>query len=166
MSILLAIPVVFILLLLQTTLAREVNILNGSVDLLLTWLCAWGVCSKDNSIWVWVGIGIAAIAFVSAIPFYVYLAAYLSIIVLTKIISKRFWQSPLMSMFVITIVSSLILYLFSFLVLQSSSSNLNWNTSLVQIIIPSILMNLFLAFPIYAIVKDTTGWVFHAEVES
>lgn len=166
MSILIALPVLLILLLLQTTIAREVNILNGSMDLILTWLCAWGLCSKDNSIWVWVGIGGAAVAFVSAIPWYVYLTAYLSIVVFTKVISRRLWQSPLMSMFALTIISSLILYLFSFFVLKSDNSNVNWDASLVQIVIPSVFMNLFIALPVYAIVKDTAGWVFHTEVES
>jgi rod shape-determining protein MreD len=166
MSILISFPIVFLLILLQTTLARQFTLLNGSVDLLLIWIAAWAMQSKDDSSWWWAILSGAICAFVSAIPWYVCIITYLAVVILSRTIRKILWQSPLLSMFSVTIVGSIILYILSFVGLQATGIDYPWQDSLVRIIIPSVFLNLFLAIPVYAVVKDTARWVFKTEVES
>ncbi len=150
---------------LQTTFARQLTLLSGSVDLLLIWIAAWALQSKDNSAWFWAILSGAFFGFVSASPWYVGIAAYVSVVFMAKFVQGRLWQSPLLSMFIITIFGSIVLYLLTFIGLQLQGINYPWEDTLVRIIIPSIFLNLFLAIPIHAIVKDTVRWVFKTEVE-
>lgn len=95
---------------LQTTVAREITLFFGSVDLILVWLAAWGLTSRDNSGYLLALFSGAMVALVSAIPWYVYMVAYFSVIILARYVFRRLWQSPLLSMFAITMVSSILLY--------------------------------------------------------
>lgn len=150
---------------LQTTIARQVSLLNGSADLLLIWVAAWALLSKDNSAWLWAIVAGLVFAFVSASPWYTSLTAYMAVVVMAKFIRGKLWQSPLLSMFVITMIGSIILYLLTFVGLTVQGGDYPWQDTLVRIIIPSIFINLFLAIPIHAIAKDTVRWVFRTEVE-
>jgi cell shape-determining protein MreD len=165
MSILISFPVVILLMMLQTTFARQISLLNGSVDLLLVWIAAWALLSKDNSAWIWAIIAGLAFGFISAAPWYSSVTAYLAVVIMAKLIKSKIWQSPLLSMFVITILGSIILYLLTFLGLLIQGINYPWQDTLVRIIIPSIFLNLFMAIPIHAIVKDSVRWIFGTEVE-
>ena len=148
----------------QTTLAREINLLYGSVDLILVWLAAWGLNSKDNSGYILALFSGALVALVSAMPWYVYLAAYFSVIILARYVFKKLWQSPLLSMFAITMVSSILLYVLSITSLRVNGIAYPIQEILISVIIPSVFLNLFMAIPIYIIVRDLARWVFRSEV--
>jgi len=66
-------------------------------------------------------------------------------------------------MFAITLVASIMLYLISMAGLRLNGTIYSWQISLTNVIIPSVLLNLLLAIPIYAITRDFAGWVFRNE---
>jgi len=165
MSYLLAIPITLILLLLQTTLGGQVRLLNGSADLLLIWLAGWGLFSKDRSIWFWIIFAGLAVSYVSALPWYVTLIAYLAAGLLSRIIQSRLWNTPLMSLFLVTIVSSVILYGLSYIGLTLNGYSFIWKDTLVQVIIPSVFLNMLTGIIFYPLVRDTAQWAFRTEVE-
>lgn len=150
---------------LQTTIARQVTLLSGSVDLLLVWIAAWALLSKDNSAWVWAVVAGVVFSFVSATPWYTSLTAYLAVVVMAKFIRGGLWQSPLLSMFVITILGSIILYTLTFIGLTLQGADYPWQDTLVRIIIPSIFLNLFISIPIHALARDSVRWIIGTEVE-
>jgi rod shape-determining protein MreD len=160
----LAFPVVFILLVLQTTLFSHITLLNGCADLMLLWLAAWALQKQVNSAWLWMIVAGISVAFVSALPWYVPLISYAIVTLMAQAINKRLWQSPLLMMFVVTILGSILMNGLSFVALYFSGVNLPLQTSLVNVIIPSTLINLLLSLPMYAIVKDTVQWVYPLEV--
>ena len=165
MSYLLAIPITFVLLLLQTTLGGQVRLLNGNADLLLIWLAGWGLFSKDRSIWFWIVFAGLAVSYVSALPWYVTLAAYLGAGILSKLIQSRLWNTPLMSMFLVIIVSSILLYGLSFVGLTINGYSFVWKDTLVRVIIPSVFLNMLIGIIFYPLVRDTAQWAFKTEVE-
>lgn len=165
MSYLLAIPITLVLLLLQTTLGGQVRLLNGNADLLLIWLAGWGLFSKDRSIWFWIVFAGLTVSYVSALPWYVTLAAYLAAGVLSKLIQSRLWNTPLMSMFLVIIVSSILLYGLSFVGLTINGYSFVWKDTLVQVIIPSVFLNMLIGIIFYPLVRDTAQWAFKTEVE-
>jgi len=165
MSYLLAIPITLVLLLLQTTLGGQVRLLNGNADLLLIWLAGWGLFSKDRSIWFWIMFAGLAVSYVSALPWYVTLAAYLAAGILSKLIQSRLWNTPLMSMFLVIIVSSILLYGLSFAGLTINGYSFLWKDTLVQVIIPSVFLNMLIGIIFYPLVRDTAQWAFKTEVE-
>lgn len=163
MSILLSIPILILLLILQTTFVTEVRLLHGSADLILVWLAVWGLTSKDRSGYLLAFFAGGLVSYVSALPWYVYPSAYLLTIAIARYVSSQLWQSPLLSMFAITLVTSIFLYLISMAGLRINGTIYSFQTSLNDVIIPSIFLNLLLAIPTYAIGRDFSGWVFRNE---
>ena len=156
--------VIVFLVILQTTLAREITLFQGSVDLVLVWLAAWALNSRDHSTWLGAVLAFSLFGYISALPWYVYLITYVSIILLANYIRSKLWQSPLVSMFLITIIGSLIYYLMSYLVMRFSGGNYQWNTVLTNVVLPSLTLNILLAAPIHTIVHDMMGWTSKEEV--
>jgi len=56
MAVIFSIPILLVLLVLQSTVASKVTLLNGTADLLLVWLAAWALSSKDRSGFILAGI--------------------------------------------------------------------------------------------------------------
>lgn len=163
MGIVIAIPILFMLLLLQTTLARQITLLSGSADLVLLWLAAWGLQKQVKSTWIWTGLAAVVVAYVSSVPWYVPIIGYTTVTILTHFVNRHVWQSPILMMFLVTILGSIWIYLLTFIALTVKGISLPLDTSVVQVVIPSILINLLLSLPIFAIAKDTAQWVYPLE---
>jgi hypothetical protein len=164
MGTLLAFPIIFILLVLQTTLFSQVTLLHGCVDLVLLWVAAWSLQKQVTSTWFWTILAAIAVAYVTAIPWFVPVISYPLITLIAKWINKRVWQSPLLMMFVVTLIGSIISNGLSYVALAFTGVTIPLKTGLVQVMIPSVLINLLLALPVFAIVRDTAQWVYPLEV--
>jgi len=163
MSIILSLPILLLLLILQTTIAGEITLINGAADLILVWLAAWGITNKDRSGYLLAFMAGGLTSYVSALPWYVFPLAYLSVIFLGRFVFNQLWQSPLLSMFAITLVASILLYVFTMLGLRINGTEYSWQVSLTNVIIPSVFLNLLFAIPMFAIVRDFSRWVFKSE---
>ncbi len=164
MSTLLAFPIIFILLVLQTTLFSQVTLLHGCVDLVLLWVAAWSLQKQVTSTWVWTIFAAVAVAYISAIPWFVPLISYPLATIIAKWVNKRIWQSPLLMMFFVTMITSVVSNGLSYLALTVNGVSIPLMTGLVQVMIPSVFINLLLALPVYAIARDTAQWVHPLEV--
>lgn len=163
MGIVIAFPILFILLLLQTTIFSQITLLSGSIDLVLIWLAAWTIQGQVKSSWIWMILAGIFVSYVTAIPWPVIFISYAGATAAARMINKRVWQSPLLMMFFVTIFGSLLLYTLSFMALVIDGVNIQLDTALIEVIIPSILMNLLFAIPVYAIARDTARWVYPLE---
>jgi cell shape-determining protein MreD len=105
------------------------------------------------------------VSYISATPFFAPLAGYLLITGLVQIIKWRVWQTPLLVMFVATIIGTVILHALYVLSMQITGSTLTWNQSFNQVTLPSILLNLVFSLPIYVLIKDLANWIYPTEVE-
>lgn len=165
-SILVAIPVLGLAAMLQTSIVGRINLLNGAADLVLLILAAWGLQERVRNAWIWGTAAGLLVGFVSGIPWYVYLVAYLAVVGMARILAHRVWQAPLLAMFTVTLIGTLVLHMLTYLERTLFQVSLNFNLSFVQIILPSILLNLLLAIPAYALVRDLANRLFPAEVVS
>jgi rod shape-determining protein MreD len=162
---LVAIPVLGLAIILQTAIVSRINLLNGTADLVLLILAAWGLQDRVRSAWFW---GVAAgllVGFISGVPWYVYLAGYLVVTGMARILAHRVWQAPLLAMFTVTLIGTLVLLMLTYLE-RSIFENLSLSLNLVfmQIILPSILLNLLLAIPIHAIIRSLADSLYPGEV--
>lgn len=164
MGTLLAFPIIFILLLLQTTLFSQVTLLHGSVDLVLLWVAAWSLQKQVTSAWFWTILAAISVAYITAIPWYVPVICYPLVTIIAKWVNKRIWQSPLLMMFLVTMVGSIVSNGLSYMALSLNGVSIPLKTGLVQVMIPSILINLLMALPVFAIARDTAQWVYPLEV--
>ena len=164
MDTLIAIPVLFLALLIQVTAASRLPLLHGTADLVLLTLIAWGICTKTNNSWIWALIGGLMTSFVSAAPGLAVIISYIVVAFLAQLLHGRLWQSSILAMFLITILGSLGVQLTTMVFLKFNDIPLNSALALEAIIIPSLILNLILSLPVYLLIKDISKWVY-PEVE-
>lgn len=162
---LIAVPILLILLSIQISISSKFLLLDGFADIVLVWLTAWVIQSRVKKSWIWFALATAMTAFISAVPWYAILFGYSAIFLFGFFMKKRLWQSPLLSFFVVLILGSALNYLIHFAVLKVNGMNTSWIDAVQRIIIPSTILNLVIAFPIFLIARDLSSMIF-SEVEN
>jgi len=157
---LVAIPVILLALILQSAVISRVYLLSGIADLPLVMLAAWALQEEVESAWHWAAALGFVVGFVSAIPWYVPLISYILVVWLAQIFQRRVWQAPLLAMFSVTFMGTLIFNVFSFIVLRVGGVVMPIEDVLGLLILPGVLMNLLIAIPVYAIMRDLSRWVY------
>jgi rod shape-determining protein MreD len=163
---LLALPILILVLILQTVIVSTLPLLSGYADLILLVLVAWSLQERARSAWVWAIVGGTLVSVVSAAPMGASLAGYLIVTVIARLLVRRVWQTPVLSMFLMTFLGSLITQGLSMVALIFNGAPLPLMDSLNLVVLPSTLLNLLLALPVYAIVSDMAQWVYPEEVEA
>ena len=100
-SSILSIPVMLIFTVFQTVAISRIKLLSGSADIVLLAIVSWGISKKDSSIFFWALLGGFMISYISAMPSPPTIISYLIIAVITWIVQKRFWQSPIISILIV-----------------------------------------------------------------
>lgn len=165
MPILLSFPVLGGLLILQMVVISRLTLLNGCADLVLLAIIAWGLRDEVRSAWWWGVIGGLMVTFVSAQPFMLPLASYLIVLGIARYFQHRIWQSPFLTMLVVTFLGSLLYQLITLVSLSFLGSNLPLDISLSRVVLPSLLLNMAFALPVYVVMRDLAQWVYPNEVE-
>ena len=165
-GILVGIPVLGLAAMLQTSVIGRINLLNGAADLVLLILAAWGLQERVRSAWVWGAAAGLLVGFVSGVPWYVYLVGYMIVIGMARLLAHRVWQAPLLAMFTVTLIGTMVLLMLTYLERSLLDVPLEFNLSFGQIILPSILLNLLLAIPVHAIIRDLVNRLYPAKVVS
>lgn len=163
---LIAVPVILFSVILQSAVISRVYLLSGIADLPLVLLAAWALQEEVDSAWHWAAAAGLLVGFVSGISWVVPVAGYLAVVGLARIFQRRVWQAPLLAMFSITFVGTLILSLLSLVVLRILGVPLPIDDSLGLVTLPTVLLNMLLAIPVYAVMRDLARWVYPSpEVE-
>jgi hypothetical protein len=165
MATIIAIPILALLTVLQSTVVSRLPILHGTADIILLVLIAWALQDRVRSAWQWSIIGGIFVGFVTVLHFSIPLIIYLAVTGLGLIIRRRIWRSPILVMFVLTFVGSLLSHLISFVAVILRGVSMPLFDSLRLIILPSLILNLLLAAPIYAVIKDFAEWIYPEEIE-
>jgi rod shape-determining protein MreD len=157
---LIAIPVLFLAVILQSAVISRINLLSGVADLPLVILAAWALQEHVDSSWHWaVAVGIL-VGFVSALPWYVPVISYVVVVALAQMLQKRVWQAPLLAMFSVTFLGTVILNVLTFLVMRIAGTDMPFEDVLGLLVLPGVLLNMLLAIPVYAIMRDLSRWVY------
>jgi rod shape-determining protein MreD len=165
-GILVAIPIIGLVTMLQISIISRITLQNGVADLMLLVLAAWGLQERVRSAWIWgVGAGLL-IGFVSGVPWIVHLVGYLVVVASARLMAHRVWQAPLLGMFTVTLIGTLVLLMLTYLERSLFEIPLAFDLSFGQIILPSILLNLLLAIPVHSLVRDLASRLYPAEVVS
>jgi rod shape-determining protein MreD len=165
MSAFLSFPVLILLTMIQMIVVSRLPLLSGTADLILLVLVAWALQERVNSAWIWAVVAGMLVSFVSALPLFTPLIGYLVITAVARILQRHVWQTPIMAMFVATVIGSLFYHLMSWFVVSFAGTPLPVQDSLTRVILPAVLLNLLLSIPIYALVTDMANWVHPYELE-
>ncbi len=157
---LVAVPVILLSVILQSAMISRIYLLSGIADLPLVMLTAWALQDNVDSAWHWaVAFGLM-VGFVSGMPWYVPVISYVMVVALAQVFQKRVWQAPLLAMFSVTFLGTIILSLLSFTVLGVSGVIMPLEDVLGLLVLPGVLLNMFLAIPVYAVMRDLSRWVY------
>ena len=158
-----AIPVLLVLSVLQMTAVSRIVLFNGTADLVLLAVAAWGVRERGRSTFLWAFIGGLLISFTSAMPLFTPVIPYLFIALIARLFQARLWQAPILSLIGVVFIGTLFQHIFNIVVLQLDGVNIGLLESLQRVTLPSLLLNFFFLFPIYVLISDIGKWVFPEE---
>ena len=165
MAVFLAIPLLGLLVILQSAILSQVRLLNGTVDLVLLVLVAWSVQERVKTAWHWAVIGGLLISLASALPLSASLAGYLLTTGGALVLRRALWQRPLLAMVTATFLGTLITHAVTVAALQLTGTPIPLEQAINIITLPSALLNLLLAIPVYAWIGDLANWLYPQEIE-
>jgi cell shape-determining protein MreD len=155
-----AFPVLIITVMLQMVVFSRLSLLHGNADLVLLTLVAWALQTRVRTAWFWALVGGVLVSFVSALPLYLPLVIYLVSTAISRLLKRRVWQTPILVLFVAVFLSCLFQNLLSVSVLEFFNRSIPLQQGLSLVIIPSLLLDLLLALPVYIIVVDLANWIY------
>jgi len=163
-STLLAIPILGSLLILQTAVFSQLPLLRGTTDLVMVAIIAWSLQKSVKTAWQWGIIGGLLVSLSTALPFGLPIIGYLLVVGMTLLLRQRVWQVPILAMFVATFLGTLITQGLTVFVLRFTGTPLAWLESVNMITLPSMLLNLVVAIPAYALLGDLARWLYPEEL--
>ena len=157
---LIAAPVILLAVILQSAVISRVTLLSGIADLPLVMLAAWSLREEVDTAWHWAAATGLLVGFVSGIPWFVPVLGYLTVVLLAQILQGRVWQAPLLAMFVVSFLGTIVMNLLSLFTLRLSGVPLPLADTLGLVTLPSVLLNMLLAIPVFAVIRDLARWVY------
>jgi rod shape-determining protein MreD len=150
---------------LQLTIISRITIIDGNGDLILVIICAWASQENVRHAWLWGVVGGLLVGMISAAPWYVYVFVYLSITVTSRILVRRIWQAPLLALFLViflgSIMSTSIIFIFRLLF---DNLSLSIGNAFFEIILPSTLINMLLIIFIKPVIGHISKWAALEEI--
>jgi rod shape-determining protein MreD len=163
---LVAVPVILLAVILQSAMISRIYLLSGFADLPLVILTAWALQENVESAWHWAAAMGLLVGFVSGIPLYVTVIGYVLIVAIAQLLQRRVWQAPLLAMFSVTFLGTILINVMSYVALTVAGVAMPVEDVLGLLILPGVLLNMLLAIPVYAVMRDLARWVYPSpEVE-
>lgn len=160
---LVAFPILALAVILQSAVVSRASLLGGFADLPLIVVIAWALQENVNTGWHWAIAAGVMTAFVSGLPWIVPILGFLAAMLVAQILQSRIWQAPLLAMLGVTLFATLIMHLLSFVILSFTRAPLPVADTFSLITLPSVLLNMLLAIPIFWFMRDLSRWVFPVE---
>jgi len=160
---LIALPLLSLILIIQTAIISRISLLGGYADLMLVAIAAWSLQKDVETSWHWAIFGGLLVGWSSALPWFVPPIGYLLTVALARLMVRRIWQAPILAIFLLVFLGTLTVHLLSILVLRLLGSPMSIADALSVVTLPSLFINLFLALPAYPIFRDLAVWVYDIE---
>ncbi|MGD2155462.1 MAG: hypothetical protein PVG14_01210 [Anaerolineales bacterium] len=165
MSTLIAFPILSFIIIFQSAVVSRMPLLHGTSDLIMLTITAWALQDQVKTAWQWSIIGGLFLGFISALPISITVFTYLLITAFALVLRRRVWQIPILAMFVVTAVGTLLSHIVSGVFVSISGASIPILDTLNLITLPSLILNLIIAVPIYALLRDLAEWLHPKELE-
>jgi len=163
---LIAVPVIILAVILQSAVVSKLTLLSGFGDLPMVMLTAWALQEEVDSAWHWAVATGLLVGFVSGLNLLIFVLGYVAVVALAKALRMRVWQAPLLAMFSVTFLGTILMSLISMGFLQVTGVSIPLQDAFGLLILPAVLLNLLLAVPAYAVMRDLARWAYPSlEVE-
>jgi len=165
MAIFLSIPVLGLLVIIQSAVLSRMPLIHGTTDAILVALVAWAVQVRVKSIWQWTIVGGILVNIFSALPLGIALLGYLLTSGMVIVLRRWLWRVPLLAMITATLLGTLLSQSVDILALRLVGTSLPIISAFNEIILPSALLNLLLAIPLYVMIADLAKWAYPEKIE-
>lgn len=165
MPVLISLPILGFLIMFQSAVVSRIHLLQGTADLVLLSLAAWTLQERVSSAWQWSIIAVLLLSLVTAVPLPALALAYLAVTGISWLVRRRIWQVPILAMLIATFTGTLVVQLVTMAALWMTGTSLPVVESINLVLLPSLLLNLLLAIPIYTIFGDLANWLRPKEIE-
>ena len=135
-------------------------ILSGSPDLVLLLIIALSLHQKHRRFWILILIMGGVVGLVSALPYFVPMIVYIAVYLSSLSLRQRVWQTPLLGMFLLTFGATILANFLSITVLFVQRIPFDFTEALVNVVLPAVFLNMFLAIPVHAIVRELSVWLY------
>jgi len=160
-----AVPILILALMIQTIVVSSLTLLGGAADLMMLVIISWALQDRVETAWEWAILGGLLTGFVSALPIYVPVLGYMFVTLLARWIQKRVWQTPILALLFVTVIGTLFVNILTLVILQFGGSLIPFVEGISLVVLPSTLLNLMVAFPVYLLLRDLARWIYPAEDE-
>lgn len=161
-----AIPLLGLAVIVQSAIMSQLSLLAGYADLLLVILAAWALQEGVTTAFQWAFLASVMIGIVSHMPWVIYFIGYFGVVFLALLLQRRVWQVPLLAMVSVTFLGTLFMHLLSFLYLRFNGTPLSFADAMGLITLPSVLLNMLIAIPLFSIMRDLAHWVYPSVEET
>ena len=166
MSIVIGIPILLFLIMFQSAVVSGLPLLSGTADIVLLALVAWSLQERVRTAYEWAVIGGLLCSVITRLPFLIPVLGYLAAAFVARFLRRQVWQTPFFVMFITTFVGTLIYHILTWVVLVFQGVPLPLFESINLVLLPSALLNLVLALPVYAIITDLANSIYPEEAET
>jgi rod shape-determining protein MreD len=158
-QLLISIPLFFIFSVIQSVAVSRIEIIAGAGDIVLLAIIAWTIIDEEGNCIGWGIIAGFMISLLSSMPLPATFAVYIICALTAKIAARVFWQSPILSLFLSVLIATIIKFFLEMITLQYLGISVPFILSVTSILFPTIVINLFFAFPIYMVMGDISRWI-------
>lgn len=155
-----AIPLLLLAVVAQTTLVSYFKLLSGEADLLIVILVAWALQEGVTTAFHWAFLAAVMMSLVSRLPWFLYFAGYGGTVLMALLLQRRVWQVPMLAMFSVTFLGTVLINLLTFVYINLSGSTITLVDVLGLVTLPSVLLNMLIAIPLFGMMRDVAHWVF------
>ena len=130
---------------------------------MLVAVAAWSLQERAQTAWHWAIFAGLLVGWVSGVPWGIPVLGYLFTVIFARALVRRIWQTPLLGMFVVVFISTLVMHLLTIIALRLTGSLLVIGDALSVVTLPSLFINLSLALFAFPILRDLAVWVYDIE---
>jgi hypothetical protein len=138
----------------------RIEYISGYSEIVLIIMEAMHLQAQVRSSWHWALVASIFVGFFSRLPWPVVVLGYLTVVFIAQALQQRVWQAPLLAMFSVIFLGTLFMHLVTFAALRLAGVPLFFDEVVGLITLPSLLLNLLFAIPIYAFMRDLANWVY------
>ncbi len=150
---------------LQTAVISRLPLLIGTADLGMLVIVAWTIQPFVKRAWIWVILGGLFSMLSSSMTTGVIPLAYLLIYGMAIFLRQRFWKARLLTMLALSVVGTVIVHSMSVAAIAFSGTFLSISDVINLVTLPSILLNLVFALPVYAFAREIVRWLYPEKIE-
>ncbi len=145
---------------LQVSLISKVRLLQGAPDLLMLAILAWSINAKTKYAWIIVIFAGLVMSYLSAMPMDGYIWMYLFLWLIIRFLKMKVWQMPMILMLFMTILGTIFTSFGTLGLLLLQNASVILMDAVRQILVPSLVLNLIFAVPVYAFLNDVINSIY------